>query len=547
MDVESGFESRNEVVYRRSAADRPANIEQRLVEFAESKSIFRRDPHPLIHPDVRNKFLPGIGLPEMVRVLNDETLLVTESSLLRIQPSCRPQDHREVRGAKHLTLFSMGGLLDFSYPQDSTNPLRLTLDFLVRVVDLAADRLRVTIPDADVRSQLSRGVSSGFDLDKLRLILSDYGIQDRHVFEVGKQDGSWPFKLMRNPTTGAVQPRIGKAEGFRSFGVAGPKIEIFAPIGEVPDGLNPSIDGERFLELSNTVFVCQRSSTDGFEDGGAVEQTMFAEVAFGLERVEMAKFEIRSIFETTHLRSLLDKLARFASVDAGSPILGCADTVRSLAMLLHEGQINPMDDGQQRICAELASFACDQARVSVGESLNSPLRLVENIAEVVCDTPECTFHSRISNETQDRLVELLGNRMMRAPPRVGRIPANELSLSSPNNANHEPGFLRSIARRLFPVNVDEPEFASLRGRRATGTPERVTQFAPSPTGEPHLGTLFAAIVTAIQAKRLNGKLVFRIDDTDARRNEDGSAIEFHKMLELCGIQVHESKWRPGAY
>lgn len=46
-----------------------------------------------------------------------------------------------------------------------------------------------------------------------------------------------------------------------------------------------------------------------------------------------------------------------------------------------------------------------------------------------------------------------------------------------------------------------------------------TRIAPSPTGEPHVGTLFIALFNFIFAKHFKGKFILRIEDTDLKRSK----------------------------
>src|SRR5690606_29035776 len=45
-----------------------------------------------------------------------------------------------------------------------------------------------------------------------------------------------------------------------------------------------------------------------------------------------------------------------------------------------------------------------------------------------------------------------------------------------------------------------------------------TRFAPSPTGELHLGNLRTALFNALLARQLDGVFLIRIEDTDAERS-----------------------------
>ena len=56
---------------------------------------------------------------------------------------------------------------------------------------------------------------------------------------------------------------------------------------------------------------------------------------------------------------------------------------------------------------------------------------------------------------------------------------------------------------------------------ATGTDVRV-RFCPSPTGTPHVGLIRTALFNWAYARHTGGKLVFRIEDTDAARDSEES-------------------------
>lgn len=61
------------------------------------------------------------------------------------------------------------------------------------------------------------------------------------------------------------------------------------------------------------------------------------------------------------------------------------------------------------------------------------------------------------------------------------------------------------------------------------------RFAPSPTGDIHIGNLRAAIFNYILAKQLGQKFLIRIEDTDIARNIDGKDKEILGILNLFGL------------
>ncbi len=61
------------------------------------------------------------------------------------------------------------------------------------------------------------------------------------------------------------------------------------------------------------------------------------------------------------------------------------------------------------------------------------------------------------------------------------------------------------------------------------------RFAPSPTGDIHIGNLRAAILNYIIAKQNNEEFLIRIEDTDKDRNIDGKDKEILSILNLFGL------------
>ncbi len=62
-----------------------------------------------------------------------------------------------------------------------------------------------------------------------------------------------------------------------------------------------------------------------------------------------------------------------------------------------------------------------------------------------------------------------------------------------------------------------------------------TRFAPSPTGRPHIGSIWLALFSYIWAKQNNGQFILRIDDTDQERLVAESEQEIKDVLLWFGI------------
>ena len=67
----------------------------------------------------------------------------------------------------------------------------------------------------------------------------------------------------------------------------------------------------------------------------------------------------------------------------------------------------------------------------------------------------------------------------------------------------------------------------------------VTRFAPSPTGFLHLGSLFTSLVAHKVAKDTGGVFYLRLEDTDTKREVEGSGDELVRQLAYFGIDPKE--------
>ena len=65
------------------------------------------------------------------------------------------------------------------------------------------------------------------------------------------------------------------------------------------------------------------------------------------------------------------------------------------------------------------------------------------------------------------------------------------------------------------------------------------RIAPSPTGDPHVGTAYIALFNLIFARRFGGKFILRIEDTDRTRSRPEYETNIYEALKWCGIQWDE--------
>lgn len=73
------------------------------------------------------------------------------------------------------------------------------------------------------------------------------------------------------------------------------------------------------------------------------------------------------------------------------------------------------------------------------------------------------------------------------------------------------------------------------------------RIAPSPTGDPHVGTAYMALFNLIFARHHKGKFVLRIEDTDRTRSRPEYEQNIYTALHWCGIRWDEGPDVGGPY
>ncbi len=74
-----------------------------------------------------------------------------------------------------------------------------------------------------------------------------------------------------------------------------------------------------------------------------------------------------------------------------------------------------------------------------------------------------------------------------------------------------------------------------------------TRFAPSPTGFMHLGGVRTALYNYLFAKKMGGKFILRIEDTDQERFVEGATEVIYDTLKACGMNWDEGPDVGGDY
>lgn len=97
-----------------------------------------------------------------------------------------------------------------------------------------------------------------------------------------------------------------------------------------------------------------------------------------------------------------------------------------------------------------------------------------------------------------------------------------------------------LANYIFPeINKTIADLEAKYPARKLPEGAEVTRFAPSPTGFLHLGSLFTSLVAHKVAKDTGGVFYLRLEDTDTKREVEGSGDELVRQLAYFGIDPKE--------
>ncbi|MDR3078508.1 MAG: glutamate--tRNA ligase [Rickettsiales bacterium] len=106
--------------------------------------------------------------------------------------------------------------------------------------------------------------------------------------------------------------------------------------------------------------------------------------------------------------------------------------------------------------------------------------------------------------------------------------------------------VEELAARIFPGDL--PTVADIFDRyprRKSGDGQRITRYAPSPTGFMHLGNLYSALVSERVAHRSGGLFFLRIEDTDDKREVAGAVEKVFAALGDFGLSYDEATLASG--
>lgn len=74
-----------------------------------------------------------------------------------------------------------------------------------------------------------------------------------------------------------------------------------------------------------------------------------------------------------------------------------------------------------------------------------------------------------------------------------------------------------------------------------------TRYAPSPTGEPHLGNIRTALYDWLLARHYGGQFILRIEDTDQQRYAEDAVVALYEALRWLGMEWDEGPDKGGPH
>ena len=95
---------------------------------------------------------------------------------------------------------------------------------------------------------------------------------------------------------------------------------------------------------------------------------------------------------------------------------------------------------------------------------------------------------------------------------------------------------KDLANLIFPnINLTIDDLEKRYPKRDLPEGAMVTRFAPSPTGFLHTGSLFTSLISARFAKQSDGVFYIRLEDTDTKREIEGSGESLIKQLAVFDV------------
>jgi alanyl-tRNA synthetase len=433
--------------------------------------------------------------------------------LADVQKCFRTTDIEEVGNtARHMTFFEMLGNWSFGdYFKAESIPWGWEL--ATQGFGMDPERIWVTVFGGDEELGL------GPDEEAIE-IWRGVGVPDERIVQLGRDDNFW----QGGPT-----------------GPCGPCSELYLDRGPEfgDDDERPGSDGDRFLEFWNHVFM----SYDLAEDGTLTELPMRnIDTGMGLDRMAAVLQNVPSVFETDHVRPLIDLAEELSGhgYEEGARVTRAmrivADHSRGAAFLIADGVV-PSNEDRGYILRRIMRRAIQQGRTL---GLEAPWlgRFAELTIELMGDAyPELVAERDTIKRWVDDEEESFGRTLERGTELLERLVAEskEAGTSWIDAADafklHDTfGFPYDLTKELLAeegLAVDDSGFQELmeeqrqRGRGGAATAhgsedrhERVIAFASSAPPTRFVGYESLRATTGLAAVAAeNGRALVKLEES----------------------------------
>jgi alanyl-tRNA synthetase len=197
------------------------------------------------------------------------------------------------------------------------------------------------------------------------LVTEHFGLDRRRLWiTVFQEDQEAELLWRRIGVPGSRIQRLGKDENYWSMGMAGPcgpSSEIHYDRGPAygPDG-GPAVNGERYLELWNLVFMENLRDDDYGIIGELPAKSI--DTGLGVDRLAAVLQDVPDIHHTDLLAPVLETVRGLAGRDGGTSARIVADHARSAAFLIADGVL-PSGEGRGYVLRRLMRRAIRHARL----------------------------------------------------------------------------------------------------------------------------------------------------------------------------------------
>src|SRR4051812_3405076 len=524
-----------------------AALHSRGVRAAEIREMFLSFFEERGHP-----ILPSSSL---VPPPEDRSVLLTTAGMQQFQPyfrgeqqppaphvtTCqkvfRTQDIEEVgTTARHLTFFEMLGNFSFG-DYFKQRAAEYAWELSTQGFKLDPERIWVTVFGGDEELGL------GPDEEAIE-IWRRVGVPDERIVQLGREVNFW----QAGPT-----------------GPCGPCSELYLDRGVEfgAEGERPGDDTDRFLEFWNHVFM----SYDLAEDGTLTPLPMRnIDTGMGLDRMAAILQDVPSVFETDHVRPLVDLAEELSGrrYDEGGAVTRAmrivADHSRGAAFLIADGVV-PSNEDRGYILRRIMRRAIQQGNTM---GLEAPWlgRFAERTIELMGDAyPELVAE----RETIDRWVgdeeESFGRTLERGSELLERLVAEAegaetswIAAADAFKLHDTYGFPYDLTKELLAergLSVDDQGFEELmeeqRQRARTGgsatahgsenTHERVASFAAAAPPTRFVGYETLRATTGLAAvEPVDGKALVKLEESPFYA-EGGGQVADSGVLRWAGAEA----------